>query len=160
MSQEWIYIGLPGTENMLVAKNDSLHRKSLVEVFRKGRDDKTSRSLKLELLLIYSIPATHFCPASNVILILRTRGRSYVSIQTERPKVRSWYKPSVTRCKMIRTSSVTWLLDPSRGEELINVGQWVSWRWEMIKMQKMAKVKLRSCVTHDMGQWSPFVGIH
>lgn len=62
----------------------------------------------------------------DFVLNLRTRGPSCASIQMELPRVQSWYKPSVTRGKMIKISSVIWQSDPSREGGLISAGQSVS----------------------------------
>lgn len=62
----------------------------------------------------------------DFVLILRTRGPSCASIQMELPRVQSWYKPNVTRGRMIRISSVTWRSDPSREGGLTSVGRSVS----------------------------------
>lgn len=60
------------------------------------------------------------------ILSHRILGQSFVSIQTEHPRVHSWFKASANRDKMIRILSVTWRLGRSSEDEPICVGLWVS----------------------------------
>ena len=57
-----------------------------------------------------------------IYFLLRTRILSYVLIQTEHHKARSWSKAHVTKGKMIRISSVTWPLGLLKDEEPTNVG--------------------------------------
>ena len=60
------------------------------------------------------------------ILSHRILGQSFASIQTEHPRVHSWFKASANRDKMIRILSVTWRLGRSSEDEPICVGLWVS----------------------------------